>query len=375
MSTYSPEILNPALQREARDFDERNRLYNDMTTWLAEVVPGQMRTSFEFEFDGQDIRGSDGGALTPIFDKSIADAERITRSKPELHFEVDRRRTERGELDDMFDMLRGDKPNTMVVISDFPDELRAATKDIGGYNIARQQTMLRVITVDSSGKLLMRSQSLDRSDRQALEAIYGHLGFVPQSGELLGQRMHLDMPPHEQEFLIDWLVGVYDRTMTSNYGGEWYAGRTPAEVQNTYDFVRAQDDLIQAYIRQTMINGADESMRYGLAAAMVKRFKLKSGVQTSTAGYYVQEHILNEIGAAGNEAMRMGIVFSGCGATSGPDGLNDSEGQLSELGFGNPEQTDKYGSLTFKCPKGHTNTRPRGRLIERCQTCHTSVRC
>lgn len=36
---------------------------------------------------------------------------------------------------------------------------------------------------------------------------------------------------------------------------------------------------------------------------------------------------------------------------------------------------DKYGSLTFKCPKGHTNYRPYGRLIPNCQRCGVSVRC
>jgi|AntRauTorckE6833_2_1112554.scaffolds.fasta_scaffold02645_4 hypothetical protein len=36
---------------------------------------------------------------------------------------------------------------------------------------------------------------------------------------------------------------------------------------------------------------------------------------------------------------------------------------------------DKYGSLEFTCRKGHTNTRPRNKLIERCKTCKESVRC
>ncbi len=36
---------------------------------------------------------------------------------------------------------------------------------------------------------------------------------------------------------------------------------------------------------------------------------------------------------------------------------------------------DKYGSLTFYCPKGHLNTRPRNRLIEKCRVCNISVKC
>lgn len=36
---------------------------------------------------------------------------------------------------------------------------------------------------------------------------------------------------------------------------------------------------------------------------------------------------------------------------------------------------DQYGSLTFKCQKGHTNKRPRNKLIDKCKTCGVSVRC
>lgn len=36
---------------------------------------------------------------------------------------------------------------------------------------------------------------------------------------------------------------------------------------------------------------------------------------------------------------------------------------------------DQYGSLIFKCRNGHSNTRPRNRLIPHCKTCGVSVKC
>lgn len=36
---------------------------------------------------------------------------------------------------------------------------------------------------------------------------------------------------------------------------------------------------------------------------------------------------------------------------------------------------DQYGSLTFKCQKGHLNTRPKGKLIPNCKVCGVSVKC
>jgi hypothetical protein len=40
-----------------------------------------------------------------------------------------------------------------------------------------------------------------------------------------------------------------------------------------------------------------------------------------------------------------------------------------------PGGFDQYGSLTFTCPRGHTNHRPRGALIPNCLHCGVSVRC
>lgn len=53
---------------------------------------------------------------------------------------------------------------------------------------------------------------------------------------------------------------------------------------------------------------------------------------------------------------------------------------LSSVGFNNSALEssvgeDQYGTLVFDCPKGHKNKRPYGKLIPRCQTCGTDVRC
>ena len=126
--------------------DHNKQTYEDMTTLLAEAVESPMRTPFEFTFDGSDLFAGDGRPLTPIFDEAITEAEQIAEECPELDFEIRRRQHDRDELDDMLAMARGELPNTMVVVSDFPSELMNATKDVGGYNVTRQQTMLRVLT-------------------------------------------------------------------------------------------------------------------------------------------------------------------------------------------------------------------------------------
>ncbi len=59
-----------------------------------------------------------------------------------------------------------------------------------------------------------------------------------------------------------------------------------------------------------------------------------------------------------------------------PTGAGATEAESEALlAAGVSSEEDQYGSLTFTCPKGHSNTRPRGSLIPTCRTCGTSVAC
>ena len=245
-------------------------------------------------------------------------------------------------------MANGELPNTMVVISDFPAELMDAKKDVGGYNVNRKQTMMRVITRDEQGKLNIISQSLDRSDRTGLEAIYDSLGFKTVPGELLSQRMHLDLPKEEREFLPDWLTGTYDRALAAQWGGEWYAGRTPGERLNTYDFVCAQQDLLEAFSAETYLAGeANETILYSLAAAMHERFKNPLVANETInnwrqAGFSLDSTYV-EMEQAASRARIRNETFSGCGLSLGDTQRTDQE--LGKSGYGN--KTDEETAYKF----------------------------
>lgn len=368
--------------RTSLQVDYEARRYNDTATWLAEVLPGQMRTPFEYTFDGYDLYASDGGSMGEIFDDSIARAKNLP------DFELRRRHIEKDEYNDMLAMMREDLPNTMVVVSDFPPELMNIQKDQGGYNAERKQTMLRVLVRTPNDKLQMYSQSLDHSNRTALEAIYNHLGGRAEPGELLGQRMNLELDEFEQQFLVDELVGVYDRSMAAQFGGEWYAGQASGKSINTYDFVCGQKDLLNAHLNG---GGSDE---YNLAAAMLARWQSATEAPgiierpyeyDSSFGMGITSQVMamNEMADAGSTARASGMTFSGCGLTMGSPERSGSImslfGQLDEAGYGNRLEeyvgSDKYGSLQFKCKRGHKNKRPRNKLLERCKVCKCSVRC
>ncbi len=363
------------MKLEAPEFDYETRRYYDTVTWLAETLPGSMRSPTEYNFDGWELYGQDGSALGDIFQDSV---EAATLLPP---YEQRRRRIEMNEYKDMVSMMKGDRPNTMVVISDFPPELLDASEDVGGYNVSRKQTMLRIIYRTNGRTLKMFSQSLDGSDRQALEKLYETLNHQANPGELLSQRMFLDTGEADQEFLVDQLTGVYDRSLRSQYGGNWYAGRRSGRIQNTYEFAREQTDLLDAYFATThsFTGGLHE---YNLAAAIKERYLSRENeVRFIPSSASVVAHLLalEEMDRAGSQAKARGETVSGCGATiNGDSNIIGTQNQLNEAGYGNKSNgvgEDKFGSLKFKCQKGHENIRPRNKLIERCTTCKVSLKC
>ena len=328
---------------EHTQFDKNKRDYDDLTTQFAEMINGSMRTPFEYGFDGHELYARDGSAMRTEFEKGLAEADMTAESNPNLSFEVRRRRWEIDEYYDMLKMAKSTLPNTMVVISDFPQELMDASRDVGGYNTGRKQSMLRVLAWDGT-KMRMYSQSLDRSDRKALESIYGSLGFKAEPGELLAQRMHLELGSAEQHLLIDKLTNVYDASLQNKFGGTWFAGRAGTDRLNTYDFVKAQHDLIQLAMQQKRQGDLDI---YAIAATLDARFHRNKDVR----GSIIQEHystpfhnLQYEIYHETTRARIMKRVFSACGLTINALEPNIKD-QLSEGGYGN--KTDEETKYSF----------------------------
>lgn len=375
--------MSETLTHKHQEFDQQLRDRNDIETWLAEVLDGSMRTEFRYTYDGDDLRAEDGSEMGPVFAQSMIDAEAIVAARPDLAFERRRRQIESAEYEDMLRIADpANENNTMIVVSDFPAELMDQSVDVGGYNVRRKQTMLRVISRDDlTGELIMITQSLDRSDRTGLEKMYDYMGLQAQPGELLGQRIIAQLPSTHQNELVDRLMEVYDDSLQQRLGGNWSAGRKRDNRLNTLDFVRNQPDLLEAYLS----SARTPNVQRNLAAAMDMRYEQRTlgSVPIMRADQHEHSHhaaiaIAVEMELAGRQAAQEGKVFSGCGASIGG---SDAAGELALASYGNKTSieslgpSDQFGPLTFECPKGHRNTRPKGKLIDCCKTCGTSVKC
>lgn len=338
-------------------FDHEMRHRHDAETWLAEVLDGRMVTQFSYNYDptNNELYAEDGSGLTEIFKTAISDAEKLAQKNPNLGFELRRRHLEDDEREDMLGMMQGGS-NTMVVVSDFPAELMNATEDVGGYNVSRKQTMLRIITRGEDNNLTIKSLSLDGSNRAALEKIYEHFGLAAEDGELLGQRIYEDLDPYQQEFLSDSLVNIYDESIQEQFGGEWRAGRRqPDNPINTYDFVCAQTDLIDHYVEQKNNPTLDgEMLQFAVAAEMERRWLESEQVpgdgqpQPKLIGPSVRD-FEHQLWLSAMSARAEGKVYSGCGASVG-----GAEGEMGQLGYGNKANSESDQECEFiskKCPE------------------------
>lgn len=338
METLSGEAL------ENKQFNHRQRLYDDTTTWLAEALNGNLRTSFEFSFDGNELYSQDGGKIRTVFEQSLEDSINLPAN---LSFEWRRRNHEFEEYQEMVSMMRGNNFNTIVVVSDFPAELNKQSRDIGGYNVTRKQTMLRVITKTEENKLQLTTQSLDGSNRQALEEIYNYFGLCPEQGELLEQRIHANLSSIEQNNLADDLTKIYDHELTKQYGGNFYAGQRESNFIDTYSFIRTQSDLVDHYLHNVQSFGENPDILLGVIAAIEVRFD-KLTVDNITKHDFVQtpDCLMIEINNAIAQTYTEQRQYSGCGLS-----LSSQETVITELsqsGYGNKTNIEQKYSFNKK---------------------------
>jgi hypothetical protein len=225
-----------------------------------------------------------------------------------------------------------------------------------------------------NGTVVLESQTVDRSYEPAFAAV-------------------LERSATDGKVDMDDLVAVYDDVLAQRDGGEFYAGRRGAErFENVWETLLQQRDLIEYFlakleaIAHQPLDGAALEVAakrhvYGVWAA----FKRRINGEVSATEYRPEARSITglawleqEVRQAFAQFAAAGQVMVGCGGAiamlRGEEDILSADGSdVFDAIFGTRE--DKYGSLSFRCSKGHHNIRPFGKLIERCQTCQVSVRC
>lgn len=142
------------------------------------------------------------------------------------------------------------------------------------------------------------------------------------------------------------------------------------EEQIRYGLV---EELRKQVVRIAMPHGESHSMPQSCST----KYGNEAFAQESQQMMDMELRIAANIAAG----MHAGRTYGGCaGAGKKQTGPESADMGLQDVFGGNAETRhddaeDKFGSLTFKCQKGHENTRPRNKLIPKCKVCGIDVSC
>lgn len=255
-----------------------------------------------------------------------------------------------------------------------------------GFNVKRKMGFIYRVEKLADGRVALESHTVDNSKSDAFEAAMFEADFNPDAS-------------------IESMVAAYDDTLSNATGFAFHAGRqniAGVKEENAWEFVNQHKPLFHYYFGELIKLAQDSS----LVGANLEREKkeLTIGVwarakellnapsndnpsfQSAVMSYSVPSHSIGielQVQRAYQAATSRGETLTGCGGAMRANADSFEDATLDDafkniFGADSNEltgQTDKYGSLTFECPKGHKNKRPRNQLIECCQTCGTNVRC
>lgn len=242
------------------------------------------------------------------------------------------------------------------------------------YRAARQE----------DGSVKLETQTIDGNDTEGFAAV---------------QRLAAENPAAS---MTD-LVAAYDEVLALKFNETFYAGRRGVDrYENAWEELLRHKDLIAYFLDELEVLAASdlpiETLERQVKQHVIgcwKAFKTRLAGQTqplaaavpNPLGYVAlpYERLALEVKTSFTEAWRLGEVKTGCGGSisareennlsiNGLDTFDAIFGEARQENSTSAEE-DKFGSLTFECPKGHVNRRPRNKLIEHCKTCGTSVKC
>ncbi|HXR49714.1 MAG TPA: hypothetical protein VN778_01660 [Verrucomicrobiae bacterium] len=366
--------------------ETRQRVCDEELSYLVEGIDKAACTSFLIKRDGDDLVYFSQSTWRPYMGALLTGlgiARNEAEKDPRRQFLADR------AVDDLrhgYELLAMQPGEQKVWHSPYAHSEEAQygeefIKDCG-MNPQRKMGFLYQAVCQHDGSILLKSQTVDRSDDDAFQAVNQAAAADPQIN-------------------MEAMVDIYDEHLQEKFGDHFFAGRRESKKnENAWDEIHNHRDLIEFHLNKLeaiasqAIAGAElenvtKRHLYGVWASFKKRLSGESISHTSVNYSYASHlydpelHHMLEVEVRQNfkEFVSRGEVLVGCGGAirivnSENDVMDADASDVHTVIFGGSD-SDRYGSLTFKCPAGHHNRRPRGVLLTKCQTsnCKAKVTC
>lgn len=375
--------------------ETRQRVHDEEMSLMAEGVDRAMRTPFALQRQDGMLVYHDKGRTRPYIGMLLtgveaAKAEAADDYRRQFLYEMAVQDLQRGYQ--MNALKPGERMTwTSPYRQDIEDKFGADFMTKRGFFPKRKAGFIYQAACNEDGSVTIESQMVDNSDSEAFMRVE-------------------EIAQHDPEADMDMLLSVYDSELMMKYGGRFYAGSRKAhEGENAWEELLRNQDLVQYYLRELEtiawsteprinIERRTKELTIGVWKAFKKRLEAKvatQSVRTPLRPVYdavsgvsaIQSAVLQrEIRQGFEEALANNEVKPGCGgslAARGDNPLDNIDGFATfksifgekKLSGGGDDENDTYGSRTFKCQNGHTNKRPKNKLIEKCTHCGIDVRC
>ena len=365
--------------------ETRGRVCDEELSYLVEGVDKAALTRFVIRREDEDLVYFDRGKWKPYLSTLVTGLE---TAKQEAADDPRRQFLADNAVDDLqhgYDLLRLQPGEQKAWHSAYAhkEEVLYGKEFIEDCGMIphREMAFLYLATCLEDGNILLESQTVDRSDDDAFAAVYEARADNPQ----------LDM---------DGMVAVYDGVLHDKHGGHFFAGRRESEKhENAWDEIHKHRELIEFHLNRLeeiattdlplhLLERIAKQHLIGVWASFKKRLDGNTVSYSSDNFVYVshqQDAFLHqllyaEVQSNFKDFASRGEVLVGCGgAIRVQSGETDIMGADASDVFSSifSDASDRFGSLTFTCPNGHSNRRPYGKLLSNCKTkgCKADVRC
>jgi hypothetical protein len=266
-----------------------------------------------------------------------------------------------------------------------------ATTEQNNGNVTTESGFMAGVEADENDNFEERLAK--RYDIQSLTIVYEWLGQKPlrTAEEFLNNGLYVpkDLMPNGAVDFMHWCDEAADEVLGRDIE------RKPEDymaLKLTSKRREASLEDVRQKVREDLLASVDELETPMKAVQLMWHLVKKHTTQDSfentnidpkvfgraAAPYIVKvrQHIQNGAEYLAQDLMQKAhekSVISGCGGGSSPNA--NLAGESSESSSESSSGNDRYGSLKFECSNGHTNVRPRNKLLEHCTTCGTSVKC
>lgn len=371
--------------------ETRERVRDEQLSQLSEAVNRPARTSFLLKRNQAGLQYFNRGELAPydeMLDTGLEVAQQEAERDPRKSFLVTWAQYNRYQGRRMATLRPGEHFDWF---SCYPkeEEIKYGADFLQrecGLQPDREMGFLYRATCLKNGQIILESQTVDRSHKDAFKAAMEVSRSVPHAS-------------------LDDLVTVYDATLEEKMPGEgpFHAGRTDSERnENIWQQITSNRTLIEYCLDEFEAIAQDFSLSegeleertkkhiYGVWAYFNKQIA-KTPYRPGVTMYAESisessEGIAYAVQQAFQEFAEEGRIFAACGGSievlkGEVNILNASSVEVfsaifNSLDVSNLGARDKKGSRYFSCENGHLNYRRVANIPEKvCSTCNANVSC